>query len=295
MGVAAPVFYNSFKRSIFDAGPIDFQAVPAADNVHVALLVNTYTPDIDAHEFFSDVSAHEVAAAGPYVVGGLTLAGKSATQDNTNDRGIFDANAPSWAASTITARYAVLVEWTGVAATSRLICYWDFGEDKITTNETFSIPWHNNGICWLGSGTDYYNSFWTSIFAASPIDFQADTIKMALLANTYTFNALARRTHDMWDDVVAHEVVGAGYVAGGATLAGKSASQDDANDRGLFDANDVTWATSTISARYAMIYKSTGVAGTSPLVRCIDMLGDKATAGTDFKVHLHANGLCAAN
>jgi len=287
MAVSAPVYYNSFKKSVFDSGPTDFQA----DTIKIALLASTYTPDKDSHEFWDDVSAHEVAGAG-YVANGATLAGKSASQDNTYNRGVLDGNDPSWAASTITARYAVKMHWTGVAATSRLVCYWDFGENKITTNETFSIPWHNNGIALHGSGSDYYNSFLTSIFDAGPIDFQADTIRVALLANTYTFDA---DNHDFWDDVVAHEVAGAGYAAGGATLAGKSATQDNVNDRGLFDADDVTWAASTISARYAQIHKWTGVAATSPLIRCIDLGEDKATAATDFKLNWDANGILALN
>lgn len=142
MAVAAPVFYNSFKDAMLSASPIDL----IGDTIKVALLLNTYTPDIDAHNAFDDVAAHEHAAAGGYNADGETLAGKTATQDDVNDRGLFDADDVTWAASTITARYALIYKRDGADADSPLIAYIDFGEDKATSAEHFTLDWNNSGI-----------------------------------------------------------------------------------------------------------------------------------------------------
>lgn len=56
-------------------------------------------------------------------------------------RGItaIDCSDPSWAASTITARYGVVYKDTGVDGTSVLLALIDFGGDISTTNGTFLI------------------------------------------------------------------------------------------------------------------------------------------------------------
>lgn len=52
----------------------------------------------------------------------------------------FDFDDPSWAASTITARYAVLVDTTpGSSATNPLFGYCDFGADVVSSGGTFLI------------------------------------------------------------------------------------------------------------------------------------------------------------
>lgn len=53
---------------------------------------------------------------------------------------VFDADDPSWAASTITARYAVIYhEDGGGAAASPLLFYIDFGANKVSDAGTFTI------------------------------------------------------------------------------------------------------------------------------------------------------------
>ena len=115
------------------------------DTIKVALVLAAYTPDIDAHEFFDDVT-DEHAATGNYTAGGNEITNKAVTQDNTNDLGKFDGDDVEWASSTITARAAVIYKDTGTAATSPLIRYHDFGENKSTSGTTFKIAWHANGI-----------------------------------------------------------------------------------------------------------------------------------------------------
>lgn len=119
------------------------------------------------------------------------------------------------------------------------------------------------------------------------IDYLSDTIRVMLCTSTYAPN---QDTHETKADVT-NEVVGAGYVARGTALAGKTITVDAANNRVTFDANDVTWAASTITARYAVVYKDTGVDATSPLIGYINFGADKSSAATDFTIEWSADGV----
>lgn len=120
-----------------------------------------------------------------------------------------------------------------------------------------------------------------------PVDFDTDTIKVALATSAYTPN---QDTHDYFDDVT-NEVVGTGYTAGGATLASPTVTLDTANDRVDFDAADTSWTTSTITARYGIIYKSTGTASTSPLIGIIDFGSDQISSAGTFLIQWNASGI----
>lgn len=135
----ADVIFNSFKMKIMN-GAIDLDT----DTINVALVTSTYTPNQDTHVFFSDVT-NEVTGTG-YTAGGATLAGVTVTQDDIDNEGVFDANDVSWTTATITARAAVVYKSTGIGSTSPLICYIDFGADKVSTAGTFTIAWNAEGI-----------------------------------------------------------------------------------------------------------------------------------------------------
>lgn len=135
----ADVIYNNFKEAIMN-GSIDLDT----DTIKVALVTSTYTPDQDTHDMFDDIT-NEVSGTG-YTAGGATLANKAVSQDNTDNEGVFDADDVSWTTSTITARGAVIYKSTGTPSTSPLICYLDFGTDKISTAGTFTISWNAEGI-----------------------------------------------------------------------------------------------------------------------------------------------------
>lgn len=135
----ASVFYNGFKLKIQN-GSIDMDT----DTIKCALVTSTYSPNIDTHVFWSDVT-NEVSGTG-YTAGGATLASVTVTQDNTNDRGVVDAADVTWSTATITARAAVLYKSTGTASTSPLICYIDFGSDQTSSGGNFVIQWNASGI-----------------------------------------------------------------------------------------------------------------------------------------------------
>lgn len=135
----ASVLYNSFKRDIMNGG-IDLDT----DTIKVALVTSSYTPDIDAHDNFDDIT-NEVSGTG-YTAGGATLAGVAVTADNTDNEGVLDANDVTWAGATITARGAVVYKSTGTPSTSKLICYIDFAADKTASGGDFVLQWNSEGI-----------------------------------------------------------------------------------------------------------------------------------------------------
>ncbi len=139
----ANVIYNSFKRDSANSS-IDLDT----DTLKIMLVTSTYAPDQDAHTKRSDVT-NEVVGTG-YTAGGATLANKTVVVDNTNNWAKFDADDASWAASTITARGAVIYKSRGGASSAdELVCYLDFGSDISSTAGTFTVTFAANGILTL--------------------------------------------------------------------------------------------------------------------------------------------------
>ena len=121
------------------------------------------------------------------------------------------------------------------------------------------------------------------------IDFDSDTIKVALLSNAYTPDQDA---HDYFDDVVAHQVTGTGYTSGGNTLANKTNTYNSATNVIVLDADDVTWASSTITARYAVIYDATPATdATRPLIGYVDFGSDQSSSNGNFTITWDSTGI----
>jgi len=132
-----------------------------------------------------------------------------------------------------------------------------------------------------------YNSFKSKIMDGS-IDLDTDTIKVALVTSSYTPN---QDSHEDYADLT-NECSGAGYTAGGATLANKAVTTDDTDNEGVFDADNVTWSSSTIaSARGAVVYKDSGVDATSWLICYLDLGADYSSVAGDFTLTWDAEGI----
>lgn len=130
-----------------------------------------------------------------------------------------------------------------------------------------------------------YNAAVTAL-ANKEIDWGSDTIKVSLHTSSYT---PSQTTHDYQSDLT-NEITGAGYTTGGATLASKTEAFTGQVKK--FDAADVTWATSTITARYAVVYDATpGSAATNPLIAYVDFGADVISSGGDFKITWDADGI----
>lgn len=141
---------------------------------------------------------------------------------------------------------------------------------------------------WYGKAL--MNAFGGTTSGESPqFDFLSDTVKIALLDSGYTPDQDA---HDFFDDVEAEEISGTGYTAGGATLASKTLTYTGGTNVVKFDAADVTWTTSTLTARYAVIYVVKGGASSAdPLLFYIDFGADVSTTAGTFQITFDAAGI----
>ncbi len=133
-----------------------------------------------------------------------------------------------------------------------------------------------------------YNAAKITLSNGSTINWVSDTVKVMLVTSSYTPD---KDLHDFRDDVT-NEVVGTGYTAGGMALVNKAHTQDDSNDRAVFNANDLVWSTATITARAAVLYKSRGGASSADeLIAYVDFLADKSSTAADFTIQWHADGI----
>ena len=133
--------YDSFPLSACKKLINDLSS--GSTTVKVALCTSSYTPSQSGHTTFDDIT-NEVTGTG-YTAGGVALTTKTCVASSQVTT--FDADNPSWADSTITARYAIIYDATVAGAGNQyLIGYWDFGQDYSTTASTIELVFHASGI-----------------------------------------------------------------------------------------------------------------------------------------------------
>ncbi len=136
-----------------------------------------------------------------------------------------------------------------------------------------------------------YNSFKRDIMNGA-LDLDTDTIKVMLVTSSYTPD---QDSHTKRSDVT-NEVSGTNYTAGGSALANKAVTADNTDNEGVFDADDLTWSTSTITARGAVLYKSRGGASSADELICyIDFGADKSSSAGNFTLQWDAEGILNLN
>lgn len=137
------IFYNSAKKKILD-NDIDF----AADTIKCTLHTG-YTPNIDTHDNWDDVSATEYSTGAGYTAGGVTLGSKTVTVDTTNDQTDVDAADPSWTGlgplSPDTPSHAIFWKDTGTPSTSPLLCYMVLGTTP-TNGSNYALQLNAGGL-----------------------------------------------------------------------------------------------------------------------------------------------------
>jgi hypothetical protein len=113
--------------------------------------------------------------------------------------------------------------------------------------------------------------------ARNNIDFDSNTFKAMLVTSSYTPD---KDVHDKRDDVT-NEATGTGYTAGGATST-VTVTKDTANDKVTIQFGAVSWATSTITARGCVYYKSLGGASSADALVAYNDFGSNvsSSAGT---------------
>ena len=117
---------NSFKQELLAMTPHT-----AADVYKIALFTSAATLSKSTTAY---AATNEVSGTG-YSAGGATLSGFSVTLDT--DTAILDwTSDPSWAASTITARGALIYN---SSRSNKAVAVLDFGADITSTNGTFTV------------------------------------------------------------------------------------------------------------------------------------------------------------
>ena len=139
--MAVSIFWYGLAQAALANKEIDW----TSDAIKVALCTSTYTPAQDTHDYFNDIT-NEITGVG-YTAGGATLANCTSGYTAGTNVQKLDADDAAWVTATITARYAIIYDaQTGVAATSPLIAYVDFGTDVVSTGAPFTITWAAAGI-----------------------------------------------------------------------------------------------------------------------------------------------------
>ena len=113
--------------------------------------------------------------------------------------------------------------------------------------------------------------------ATGEINFDADTFYCLLVTSSYAPN----KDTDSKRSDVTNEVIGAGYTADGKPITA-IVLNDTANDKTTITFSAVSWATATITAAAAVIYKHRGgAANLDNLVAYVDFGGNvSSTSGT---------------
>jgi hypothetical protein len=105
-----------------------------------------------------------------------------------------------------------------------------------------------------------------------------DTFKLAMYTNSASFDASTT------DYTATNEVSGTGYTAGGGTLT--NVTPTTSGTTALTDFADLTFSSSTITARGALIYNTTtgSGSGTTDSIVVLDFGSDKSSSAGDFTI-----------
>jgi hypothetical protein len=113
----------------------------------IVVLLLTDAPDIDNDTYISDLTG-EITGGG-YVR--KTLASKTVTTDDANNRSIADAADVQWTGLSNTFRYIAVAQSTGNDATSRILTVIDTGSNQTIDNGTYDITWPVSGVFHLAN------------------------------------------------------------------------------------------------------------------------------------------------
>lgn len=141
------LIYNNFKEQVMEGV---FNLATGGDTIKQILLAS-HTADIDGDTVYADVSGDEFATAAGYTAGGVTLSGQDVTQDNTNDRGAFDATDPSWTGLgplASTPSHTAQYDDTPSSPADPVIAVWELGTTA-PNGGNYTLQFGANGILLL--------------------------------------------------------------------------------------------------------------------------------------------------
>lgn len=126
-----------------------------------------------------------------------------------------------------------------------------------------------------------YSLFFQKL-ADGDVDFGM-SFKAMLVGDGYTPN----KDTDEFRDDVTDEASGTGYTAGGVAIT-PTVSYDAGTDQVRVTWTDVSWASSSITGRYLVIYRDSGSAATDELVHCIDNGSEVTSSNSLFTFDITA-------
>ncbi len=126
-----------------------------------------------------------------------------------------------------------------------------------------------------------YNRFKANLMNKE-VDLEADTVKVLLLDNSHAFTA----THNQKSEIVANEISGTGYTAGGAELTTKAVTQAATTK---WDGDNTAWAAASFTAYHAVIYDDSLT--NDDLICSIDFGGAKTVSSGTFTIQWDAAGI----
>ena len=128
----------------------------AADDFSAILVTASYVPNFSTHGTYADVSANEASGTG-YTSGGIDIGSFTVTRSGLTVN-IDSSVALTWSASTLTAKWLVLVRRAGssLVAGDRLLGALNLntnGGSVSTSGGTLDITWSASGIYTFGPAT----------------------------------------------------------------------------------------------------------------------------------------------
>jgi hypothetical protein len=158
----ANTVYNRFKKFAVSSSSGQLKHINLlTDTIKVALVSSAYSVNPDHNTFAfgttTDPESYELNGTGydngiGASTGRKTLASKTMTQDDTNNRAVFDAANITWTAINAgTAGSAILIREGGAGTTTSdtgttLICFIDSGFPVVTNGGDLTVQWSTAGI-----------------------------------------------------------------------------------------------------------------------------------------------------
>ena len=126
--------------------------------------------------------------------------------------------------------------------------------------------------------------------ADGTFDLNSQTFKMALTTSAQALDATfaGGSTDCRYADLTAEVASGGGYTTGGKTL---TATWTRATGTITFDVDDQAWTSSTITAKYAVIYLTTGNADLLCVVDLDTGGGSVSTTAGTLTITINASGV----
>lgn len=118
------------------------------------------------------------------------------------------------------------------------------------------------------------------------------TYKAALFTSSYAPNYDTQQFYGALTGEVSAS--GTNYSTGGNTITGLGLTYDGTTHRVVLAGGPVTFSGVSLTARYVVVYKSTGNANTSPLISYVDFGTDQTYSNEDLVVTF-ANGIIRLN